>query len=278
MGEIAAAPIFRYGDERLYGASLIRPFIKSYEWVKPISYPIHPDSSLVYEYFIRLFHAIVGLASMAVTSPLALVGRVSQILHYHLLSEYDRSLPAVISIDGIKLPEHGRPRNGALKVYHGTDPQSSKSILRWGFDLSKSSLDVKLGRAAYLSLGEEVSAQYGKDQLILDLSSLDEKEIASLTESQYNKWMGKSLKKYKETKEISEEELNPAQQKEFNATIQKLFLRNGFRVIQYELQDEEIGSSQALAVYDTNYISIVDIVPSPKAEVTRIIQREALLN
>lgn len=49
-----------------------------------------------------------------------------------------------------------------------------------------------------------------------------------------------------------------------NHRIQQLFLKNGYRAVQYQLQ--HYGCTDALAVYDSSVISITKINRSPEAD------------
>ena len=75
------APIQRYSDPRLYGTTLVKPFDKSYQWIRTVAHPLHPECSLVAECAVRAMKVLTGSLALAVTALPALIGRIIQIIH-----------------------------------------------------------------------------------------------------------------------------------------------------------------------------------------------------
>lgn len=244
--ETVGAPIQRYSDPRLYGATLAKPWNQSYQWIRTIIHPLHPKCSLINECGIRAIKLVIGIVALAATAIPALIGRLIQIIHYHSLSPAYRENPPAISINGMKLP-HLQPCQTPTKIkFHGTDEKSAVGILRWGFDPSRTAPESKMAEAIYVSENDAVSVEYGKDQLMLSLD-LREEEVAYLSDNDLNA--------FKNDKNFSD--------KTTMAAVRQLFYQNGYRAIRYDLQC--FGQEVAWAVYDSSCISITEIRPSPQA-------------
>ncbi len=235
-----AAPIQRYSDPRLYGITLTKPFNQSYQWIRTVSHPIHPKCNHLAEYAVRIMKVVTGILSVAITGAPALIGRLIQIIHYHTLSEEHRAEPPVVMIPGRRLPTLQPCDLPRQKVFHGTDQESAISILRWGFDPTKCSLEAKMGEAIYVSADDAVSVSYGKDQLILSLD-LREEEVAYITDQDLGEFAPNGVEK----------------------AVRELAIQNGYRAIKYDLSQS--GSEEAWAVYDTSCITITEVRPSPVA-------------
>jgi hypothetical protein len=237
-----AAPIQRYSDPRLYGTTLVKPFGKSYEWIRTVAHPMHPQCSVIEECAFRAMKILTGVVALAITMLPALIGRTIQVIHYYTIPTENRLHPTAIEVDGICLPAGLQACQELPRIqYHGTNKEGAIGILRWGFDPSKTGLGAKMGNAAYVSTEKAVSATYGKDQLIVTLD-LRDGEFAYLSDNAL-----KNIDKCFSDKKVM-------------ASVQKLFYLNGFRAIKYDL--DHYGPEEAWAVYDASCISITELRPS----------------
>jgi hypothetical protein len=136
------APIQRYGDSRLCGTALVKPFSAASLWTRTGFNPILPNSEArTAEVALRIFKVFTGFVAMAATFAVALIGRLIQILHYHWISSHDRNLPGVVAIEGLGLPivrkllaapEFFQDQTVYLEV-----EGFSAEDLRWGFSVNK---------------------------------------------------------------------------------------------------------------------------------------------
>lgn len=241
-----AAPIQRYSDPRLYGTTLVKPFDKSYQWIRTIAHPLHPECNLVEECAARAMKALTGILALAITALPALIGHIIQIIHYHSLSADDRAHPPEVVIDDMHLPNLQTCPMPAPMKFHGTARDGAIGILRWGFDPSRTAPGSKMAEAVYVSADDAVSATYGEDQLVLSLD-LREGEIAYVNSD--------ALSALKTGKDFSD--------KKVMALVRELFYQNGYRAIKYDLS--HYGREEAWAVYDESCIFITKIQLSPTA-------------
>ncbi|MBF8262869.1 MAG: hypothetical protein HW387_534 [Parachlamydiales bacterium] len=240
-----AAPIQRYCDPRLLGTTLVKPFDKSYQWIRTVAHPLHPKCSLIMECAVRAIKILTGILTMAITSLPALVGRIIQIIHYHSISKTGRLNPPEIVVNNMHLPRLEPCQMPHSKTYHGTDENAAIGILRWGFDPSKTAPGAKMAEAVYVSASDTVSATYGDNQLILRLD-LREGEIAYLDDTALHGHI----------------RFNSSDKKAM-AAVRELFYLNGYRAIKYDLNDH--GLEEGWAVYDLSCISIQQITRSKVA-------------
>lgn len=242
------ASIQRYSDPRLYGITLVKPFDKSYQWIRTVAHPLHPECSLVAECAIRAMKMLTGSLALAATALPALIGRAIQIIHYHSISADVRANPPEVVVDGMRLPDLQYCPMPAPKKFHGTSREGSIGILRWGFDPSRTASGSKMAEAVYVSASDVVSVAYGIDQLVLSLD-LREGEIAYAS----NRALGEFT--LKTGKDLSD--------KKVMAAVRELYYQNGYRAIKYDL--DHYGTGEAWAVYDKSCISITKIQLSPTA-------------
>lgn len=242
------APIQRYRDPRLYGTTLVKPFDKSYQWIRTVVHPLHPECSLVVECAIRGMKVLTGSLALAATVLPVLIGRIIQIIHYHSISTNVRANPPEVVVDGMHLPNLQYCPMPAPKKFHGTSREGAIGILRWGFDPSRTAPGSKMAEAVYVSAGNVVSVAYGIDQLVL-LLDLREGEIAYASNQALHEFSlrtGKGLS-----------------DKEVMAAVRELYYQNGYRAIKYDL--DHFGREEAWAVYDESCISITKVKLSPTA-------------
>lgn len=240
------APIQRYRDPRLYGASLVKPFDQSYQWIRTVAHPRHPECNLMIECAVRAMKVFTGTFSLAMTALPALIGRVIQIIHYHYISADIRANPAEVMVDGMCLPALQSCRMTTSKKFHGTDRNGAIGILRWGFDSSRTAPGSKMAEAVYVSASDAVSVVYGRDQLILALD-LREGEFAYVSDQALNEFNQKI------DRDLSD--------KKVMAAVRDLYYQNGYRAIRYDLNC--YGGEEAWAVYDESCISITKVQFSP---------------
>jgi hypothetical protein len=241
-----AAPIHRYSDLRLYGTTFVKPFNYSYQWIKTVGNPLHPQCNLIAECAIRAIKLLIGTVVMTGTALPASIGRIIQITHYHFISKAIRLHPPKISINDMELPSLQPCTVPQSEVFHGTEEKGAIGILRWGFDPHKTKEGSKIGEAVYASAVNTVSSSYGSDQFILSLN-LRENEVAYLDDD--------TLMKFSTGKDFSNKKTMTA--------IRELFLKNGYRAIQYTINHH--GKEKAWAIYDVSCISIIRVQPSPTA-------------
>lgn len=248
-----AAPIQRYSDPRLYGIILVTPFEQSYEWISTVAHPLHPRCSMITECTVRAMKVFTGILAIAMTTALALVGRIIQIIHYHSISENARLYPVQVSVDGMQLPRLRTCPLPPPAAYHGTHEDAAISILRWGFDPSRTSAGAKMAEAVYFSERATTSASYGDNQLIVSLD-LREREVAYIS--------NESLREFKNStnKDFSN--------KTVMAAVRDLYYQNGYRAIKYDLGDYD--TEEAWAIYDPSCISIQQIKPSSFGAQSRV--------
>ena len=246
------APIQRYSDPRLYGITLVNPFNKSYQWIRTVAHPWHPQCNVVAECAVRAMKAFTGILALAVTALPALIGRIIQIVHYHSISADGREEPPEVVVNAMHLPDLQYCSMPASKKFHGTSSNGAIQILRWGFDPSRTAKDSKMAEAVYVSASDVVSVAYGSDQLVLSLD-VKKGEIAYASALALNNFY------------LSIEA--PCDKKVMSA-IRDLYYQNGYRAIQYPLAHH--GAEKALAVYDTSCISITKVNLSPIAGSTAI--------
>lgn len=252
-----AAPIFRSSDERLYGSSLVKPFESLHNsCIRTVSNPIHPGTQKTAEYARRIFKAIIGFIGMVIISPIALIGKAIQVIHYHVLSKSKRDQPETVSVNGISLPKL-KPASIGNKL-HGTDHNAAKSILRSGFKLSEGS--NVMGQAIYVTDAETAARNYGQVGGFFRLEAdLDSREIAKLDHDffhhlgeDWNKTARESFKMHLSfSGKFSDNEFDVL----FNSSIRQLFLKNGYRGVEY--QANVWGSDfTAMAIYDPSCLKI----------------------
>lgn len=100
------APILRYSDRRLYGAALTEPFRNVYaHWIRPLSFPTHPETNKFFEFGRRSVNALAGVIFFLVFLPFAFIGKCAQIIHFHTLSKEERDQPVAVTYQGMSLPE-----------------------------------------------------------------------------------------------------------------------------------------------------------------------------
>ncbi len=237
-----AAPIQRYSDPRLHGTCFVKTCASSYEWIRTVAHPIHPECNLVAEVAVRALKVFTGALAIVITALPALIGRIIQIIHYHTLSSAIRARPPIVVINNLQLPdlESCAP---TCETFHGAEDTAAIGILRWGFDPHRAASGSKIGDATYVSASNKVSASYGHTQLILNLD-LKDGEIARLSPNALacTNW------------NLSD--------KKIMSDVRELFLHNGYRAIRYDLTF--FGQTEAWAVYDTSCISISAIQVSPE--------------
>ncbi|MGK5594681.1 MAG: hypothetical protein ACSNEK_04905 [Parachlamydiaceae bacterium] len=262
-GTFMAAPIQRYSDPRLYGTILVKPFNQSYQWTKTVTNPFHPNCNLVTECTIRAIKTITGVLALAFTALPALIGRVFQVMHYHSLSKSTRAHPPEVIVDGIRLPHLQNCPMPASKKFHETDRKRAIGILRWGFKPTKTASGAKMADAIYVSASDAVPVVHGIDQLILSLN-LRDGEVAYVDDD--------ALRNFAIT--VGKDLLD----KRVMAAVRKLYYRNGYRAIRYEL--DYYGKEEAWAIYDPSCISVTEIRLSPKAfprDILHLHQRQPLV-
>jgi hypothetical protein len=256
-----AASIEKYSDIRLFGATLVQPFGKSYEWLRTASHPLHPKCNLITECFFKMIKILTGSLALVAMAPLACMGRLIQIAHYHSLLTDTRKNPQEITVKGLTLPTLTRCTMPAPIKFHGTTQEGALGILRWGFNPSRTQVGSKMGEAVYVSASDSVSVHYGDDQLVLELD-LKENEIAYITNSDLEAF-------------IQSTGLDLSTQKGM-ADMHALFYQNGYRAIKYDLDCR--GQEEAWAVYDPSCISIIRINPSPETNAQAAIYKQVIIN
>ncbi len=249
------APIFRYGDSRLYGHILTKPHHSIHKTCfKNFSNPVYPNSYKIVEYAIKLLKAASGVTALLLLSPLTLMGRISQITHYHALSNIKRSHPKSIMVNGINLPKLEEIVTSPT-YYHGTNQKAIASICRNSFNFSK---EGAMGRAIYVTDCKQSARNYGLGGGIFAVKlNVDSREIATLRTSFMQpygiQWL---LNEAKNEFDVQCRFLNQENSLErFQASIQELFLKNGYRAIDYQA-DAGAHSFSAVAVYDDSIIDI----------------------
>jgi hypothetical protein len=103
-----AAPIQRFDDSRLLGAVLTVPFKNTCYYIRTVSNPLPPASSViacVVECARRAFTFLVRLILFIPTLSVFLIGRVLQVLHYYVKGETERENPQVVKTQGFEFPE-----------------------------------------------------------------------------------------------------------------------------------------------------------------------------
>jgi len=235
-----AAPIQRYTDPRLTGEFLAVPLEKSYAWIRTVTNPVHPKCSKSYEYVVRAFKALTGVIALALTTLPWLLGRSIQVISYHVMGTARREnrlefgaelvLPRFASCD---LPEAFRS--------HATSQTSAISILRWGFDPSKT-MSGALGDAIYITATDQKMSVPGNDQLVLSLD-LKKDEVISINEHDLSNWRDSNRRPLDIT------------DKKTSAAMREVFLKNGIRAVNYRLNPE------AWAIFDESCISILEVHP-----------------
>lgn len=145
------ASINHYSDSRLYGHGLVEPFQKMYNsWIRPINNPIHEQSNRYIEIGRRSCNALIGSIIILSLSILPVLGRLLQMIHYHLLSKESRLKPAAIVVEGIRLPKLQQEPSEAgtisIKKLKELDVQKQKE----GGSIAPCTPDGKVMRAAVL--------------------------------------------------------------------------------------------------------------------------------
>jgi hypothetical protein len=277
----SAAPIIRYSDPRLYGTALVKPFAASYGWVVPVTYPIfyYSTVSIIAEFAMRLFNALLGCIGMAVTALPALVGRLIQALHYHCKSVQNRQAPTAIAIKvttpqnqktTITLPIHLPPfacpsqqYNGMTIYYDPFEETKLHQILRGNRDLL---------------CGMQASSEPCTNNTALRFSlKLKREEVLTIDSATHNEWLrdlqervfGKqAAQRASRTTSgqledggwyISQEcvsRINYVQTQKVHSIIQRLLLQNGYRALQ-------IADTPKLAIYDPTCLPIPKLQGKP---------------
>ena len=102
-------PIDSWGDIRLNGSFISGKFFDVYnDWVDAlVSNPVIQKGKLErgLEYGRRSFNALIAIIGMVVASPLLLIAKICQIVHFYSLSKEHRAKPPAVKVDGHELPE-----------------------------------------------------------------------------------------------------------------------------------------------------------------------------
>lgn len=100
---LGPGPIQRDSDCRLYGTSLITPFVSSCNWFRTVALDSKASG----------IDVAIGILAMIVTSVPVLIGRIVQMIHYGVLSQQEREKPTEVFIHGqhFSLPRDLKPCN-----------------------------------------------------------------------------------------------------------------------------------------------------------------------
>src|SRR5690606_22895121 len=134
---VVAAPIQRYQDPRLNGFDQTLDFTDHYYRFRSVFSPLLPSCDPFEESKQRIEKAAFHAMQMVKAAPTALQGRLTQLVHYHSLSEEQRRAPAEEVVNGLKLPKLKKPSIFPSLLFSGTKEDCAKQILSSGFDVNK---------------------------------------------------------------------------------------------------------------------------------------------